>query len=186
MTGRREGERKKSPVPRRELRQNLVDATTLVVLATIVQTVVITLTLLVFIFQFRSQERALKEESYQNLLGRYNDFMMNFVGSPELGRFYTRRLSQVTDRKVDSENATAYGHLMVACGIIEEAYALYRKGWIDADNWQQWANWLKALSANPEFDVVADVSRGTFDKEFEDLMTKVLEEGKVAPPDGNK
>jgi hypothetical protein len=49
-----------------------------------VQTIVITLTLLVFIFQFRSQERAIKESSYQNLMGRYNDFMLMQAEKPEL------------------------------------------------------------------------------------------------------
>jgi hypothetical protein len=55
---------------------DLVDAATLSLVATIVQTLVITLTLIVFISQFRSQEKAIKEASYQNLLGRYNDFIM--------------------------------------------------------------------------------------------------------------
>jgi hypothetical protein len=38
------------------------------VLATVVQTIVITLALLVFIFQFRSQEKAIWESSYQAIL----------------------------------------------------------------------------------------------------------------------
>lgn len=52
------------------------EATWIIVLTSLVQTVMITLTLLVFIFQFRSEETAIKESSYQNLMGRYNDFMM--------------------------------------------------------------------------------------------------------------
>lgn len=155
----------------------MVDATDLVVLATVVQTVVITLTLMVFIFQFRSQEKALKESSYQNLLGRYNDFVMNFVGSPEMARFYARRISPST-KEFDPQQAAVYGHLLVACGIIEEAHALYRKGWISKDNWDQWAAWLRALCSNPEFAVVSEISRGTFDKDFEDLVSQILSENK--------
>ncbi len=54
------------------------------VLATLVQTIVITLTLLVFIFQFRSQEKAIRESSYQNVLGRYNDYVMSGTGADDL------------------------------------------------------------------------------------------------------
>ena len=66
----------------------MVDAATLSLVATFVQTGVITLTLVVFILQFRSQEKAIKEASYQNLLGRYNDFIMSGEGmDPLMARF---------------------------------------------------------------------------------------------------
>jgi hypothetical protein len=64
----------------------LDEATEVIVLTSLVQTVVITLTLLVFIFQFRSEERAIQESSYQNLMGRYNDFMMVQAEKPELSK----------------------------------------------------------------------------------------------------
>jgi high-affinity Fe2+/Pb2+ permease len=54
------------------------------VLATLVQTIVITLTLLVFIFQFRSQEKAIRESSYQNVLRIYNDYVMSSTGTDDL------------------------------------------------------------------------------------------------------
>ena len=50
-----------------------------------VQTVVISLTLLVFIFQFRSQERAIKESAVANVMGRYTDYIGMLVERPELG-----------------------------------------------------------------------------------------------------
>jgi hypothetical protein len=70
----------------------LDEATEIIVLTSLVQTAVITLTLLVFIFQFRSQERAIKESSYQNLMGRYNDFMMVQAERPELNKLLRIRL----------------------------------------------------------------------------------------------
>lgn len=148
----------------------MVDATDLIVIASVVQTVVITLTLLVFIFQFRGQERAIRESSYQNLLGRYNDFVMSTVASPEASDIFSRRLSDLGRKEVTPQEAAICGRLLIACGIVEEAHALYRKGWIDKDNWQQWANWLKALSAAPEFGLVRIMVHGTFDKEFEDFI----------------
>ena len=62
------------------------EATFIVVLTSLVQTIVITLTLLVFIFQFRSQEKAIKESSYQNLMGRYNDFILTQAENPEINK----------------------------------------------------------------------------------------------------
>ena len=68
------------------------EATEIVVLTSLVQTVVITLTLLVFIFQFRSQEIAIKVSSYQNLMGRYNDFMMIQAEKPGLNKLLRDQL----------------------------------------------------------------------------------------------
>ena len=104
------------------------EATEIIILTSLVQTVVITLTLLVFIFQFRSQERAIKESSYQNLMGRYNDFMMIQAGKPELNKLLRDQLhGQNTNTKMESEEASVLVNLLIAYGIIEEAFLLYAK-----------------------------------------------------------
>ena len=64
----------------------MVDATDLIIIVSAVQTVVITLTLVVFIMQFRSQEKALKESTYQNIMGRYTDYIRILVERPELNK----------------------------------------------------------------------------------------------------
>jgi hypothetical protein len=64
----------------------LVDATELIIITSLVQTIVITLTLVVFIFQFRGQEKAIRESSYQNVMGRYTDYVRMLVERPELTR----------------------------------------------------------------------------------------------------
>ena len=112
-------------------------------LTSLVQTVVITLTLLIFIFQFRSQERAIKESSYQNLMGRYNDFMMIQAEKPEpsaLLRDWVQRRDGET--QIAAEDISVIANLLIAYGIIEEAFLLYAKKWIDNDTWEQWAAWL--------------------------------------------
>jgi hypothetical protein len=155
----------------------MVDATTVLVLATVVQTSVITLTLLVFIFQFRSQEKAIKESSYQNLMGRYNDFIVTMVGRPDGVKLI---LQQAADLKpaaeVTPEYATAYGNVLVAYGIIEEAFLLYQKGWIDAETWEQWAAWLRNLGKTPQIRHIQAVTKGTFDPRYEKFVAKVLAE----------
>lgn len=117
------------------------EVTEIVVLTSLVQTVVITLTLLVFIFQFRSQERAIKESSYQNLIGRYNDFMMMLAEKPELNKLLRDGFqSRDTETKVAADDVAVITNLLIAYGIIEEAFLLYAKKWIDEEAWRQWAD----------------------------------------------
>jgi len=154
----------------------LVDATTLIVISTIVQTLVITVTLIVFVMQFRSQEKAIKEASYQGLMGRYNDFITTIVDKPVIAKllFDERQRGSVSE-----DEATIYAHLLVCYGIIEEAYLLYVKNWIDEDTWLQWSAWLVALSTHPQFKLLPERTAGTFDKRFEEYVAKILRENEV-------
>jgi hypothetical protein len=155
----------------------LDEATEIVVLTSLVQTVVITLTLLVFIFQFRSQERAIKESSYQNLMGRYNDFMMIQAEKPELSKLLRDQLhDRNSNMKMESEEASVIVNLLIAYGIIEEAFLLYARKWIDEETWGQWAAWLRDLTKHPRFDLIHQRMQGQFDRRFQDYVSKVLEE----------
>ena len=149
----------------------MVDAATLSLDATFVQTLVLTLTLLVFIFQFRSQERAIKEASYQNLLGRYNDFIMS---SGEADSLLFSRLVSQGERDLDSKETALVRRLLISYGIIEEAYELYKKGWIDEESWEQWNSWLKALIKNPHLATIHRSSAGMFDQDFQAHVTRLL------------
>jgi len=85
----------------------LVDTTTLlVVISTVVQTIVLGVTLIVFVFQFRSQERVIKESSYQGLMGRYNDLVSTLVDRPELALslFSVTGLADEMAKKVSKED----------------------------------------------------------------------------------
>lgn len=152
------------------------EVTEIIVLTSLVQTAVITLTLLVFIFQFRSQETAIKESSYQNLMGRYNDFMMVQAEKPELSKLLRDWLGRDTETKIAAEDVSVVANLLIAYGIVEEAFLLYAKKWIDEETWGQWAAWLKDLTKHPRFDLIHRRMRGQFDKRFQDYVSKVLEE----------
>jgi hypothetical protein len=154
----------------------LDEATEIIVLTSLVQTAVITLTLLVFIFQFRSEERAIKESSYQNLMGRYNDFMMVQAEKPEQSMLLRDWLSRDTETKIAHEDVSAITNLLIAYGIVEEAFLLYAKKWIDEETWGQWAAWLRSLSKHPHFDQIHQRMKGQFDKRFQDYVSKILDE----------
>lgn len=155
----------------------LDEATEIIMLTSLVQTVVITLTLLVFIFQFRSQEKAIKESSYQSLMGRYNDFMMMQAEKPELNKLLRDQLyGHGTKTKITPADTSLIVNLLIAYGIIEEAFLLYAKRWIDEQTWRQWAAWLKDLAKHPRLVQIHRRMQGQFDKRFEDYVSKVLEE----------
>ena len=170
---RHQGSERKIFTQKYPRRPRLVDATTLALLATIVQTVVISLTLFVFIFQFRSQEKAIRESSYQNLLGRYNDLMM--AGTRDDDLLFARLFSENKD--VDPKDLATIRRLLLSYGIIEEAYELFKKGWIEEESWEQWNTWLKALSRHPHFARLHSATTGMYDKDFQDHVSKLLDSG---------
>lgn len=151
----------------------MVDSTDLALIATVVQTIVITFTLVVFIFQFRSQEKAIKESAYQNVLGRYNEYVMSSSGTDDK---LLAQLFMGSGKNLTPEDIAATRRMMVAYGIIEEAYELYEKGWIDKEAWDQWGEWLKALCRHPRFADLHSAAAGMFDKGFQDYVTKILKE----------
>ncbi|MGA2877075.1 MAG: hypothetical protein ABSE82_16280 [Nitrososphaerales archaeon] len=152
----------------------MVDATTLIVISTVVQTIVISVTLFVFVLQFRSQEKAVREASYQGLMGRYNDFMSTLVENPELTKTILENVNEAKAKEISKEDASIYAHLLLAYGIVEEAYLLYKKKWIDEETWRGWSVWLEGLASNPLFQQIHCVASGTFDKGFEEYVSKFM------------
>src|SRR5437660_11281450 len=62
-----------------------MDGFDLVAIATLGQTVVLTVTLIVFILQLRSQTKAIKDAAYQDVLDDYNDIIRTQDNRPEIG-----------------------------------------------------------------------------------------------------
>jgi hypothetical protein len=137
---------------------------------------VISITLFVFVLQFRSQERGMHEASYQGLLGRYNDFVTSFVQNPVLGKVL------LGNDDVSPEESSILGNLLVAYGIIEEAFLLRAKKWITEDEWQQWSAFLGAIVARPQMKSILERSRGSFDGRFEEYTARLIEEAERGSP----
>jgi hypothetical protein len=110
----------------------MVDSTTLIVIASVAQTIVITLTLAVFIFQFRSQEKAIREAAYQSVQGRYTDYVRMLVEKPELAKIL--RFASDADIRVggappvlSADDQTVSAYILLGYGILEEVFMLYKK-----------------------------------------------------------
>ncbi len=65
----------------------MVDIADPVVWSTIAQTIVLTLTLLIFILSFRSQERSIREQAYQKVMDDYGTLIRRMSETPELYNF---------------------------------------------------------------------------------------------------
>lgn len=149
-----------------------------VVLSTIVQTAVLTLTLVIFILSFRSQNNANKEAAYQKVLDDYSDAMKMLVDKPELSRLQLEiARATATDSNAASrspDDMVVRNYLLLLYGIFERAHLLYRKKWIDKEAWSQWSAFLKVVAKHPMFDEVHRSSEGMFDKPFQEHVSTIL------------
>lgn len=87
-------------------------------------------------------------------------------------RLISRVLS--TEEELGPKDAATIRRLMISYGIIEEAYELYKKKWIDNEAWEQWNSWLKAICRHPHFAKIHSATTGMFDKEFQDHVSRLL------------
>ena len=149
--------------------------------STLVQTVVLTLTLAIFILTFREQNKATRESAYQKVLDDYTDSMKMLVENPILGRLpleMARIHKQDANLQSSQEDLVVRNYMLLVYGIFERTHLLYRKKWIDKDTWDQWALFLKSISAHPSFQNAHRTSEGMFDKPFQDYVTSILDRKK--------
>ncbi len=155
-----------------------MDLTDPVILSTMAQTAVLTLTLVIFILSFHSQNKANKEAAYQKVLDDYTDTIRMLVDKPDLGRFQIElaRLSSPASKAASRspEDMTIRNYILLLYGLFERAHLLYRKKWIDKETWQQWSKFLETIARHPLFAEAHRSSEGMFDKPFQDYVTNVL------------
>lgn len=96
------------------------------------------------------------------------------MDKPELTKLLLESVDADRLKDISKEEALVYGHLLLAYGILEEAYLLYRKKWIDEKTWQQWSSWFEALVERPQFVDVHNAAAGTFDQEFEHYISYAI------------
>src|SRR5881396_3682993 len=125
-----------------------------VVWSTIAQTIVLTLTLVIFILSFRSQNQATKEAAYQKALDDYTDTMKMLVENPQLSKLPLEmaRANQPIGAELQAqppESMVVRNYMLLLYGIFERIHLLYRKKWIDSDTWNQWGLFLQAVHDTP-------------------------------------
>ena len=151
-----------------------------IVLSTIVQTAVLTLTLVIFTMSFRSQDKAIREQAYQKVLDDYGNVMQRLSTTPELYKFQTE-LFQTMGRPVGSgqgeisrEDLVIRNTVVSIYGFFERLHALYRRKWISKDEWRQWDAFLQVMSRHPMFKNVHEASREMWDRPFVEYVDDLL------------
>ena len=153
-----------------------------VVLSTLAQTVVLTMTLVVFILSFRSQNLTIREAAYQKVLDDYSDTIRMMSTTPELYAFQVElfnRSGRALGAKMEKftrEDMVIRNFVVMMYGFFERVHSLYRRKWIDEDTWKQWAAFLGVVSAHPVFKEVHESSREMWDRPFVDYVDTVLKE----------
>jgi hypothetical protein len=147
-----------------------------VVLATIVQTIVITLTLIIFTMSFRSQNKAIQEQAYQALLDDYNDAMKTMMERPELYQLWVdlQRVRPVGDKIQTRDDMVVRNFVIMLYGLFERLHFLYRRKWIDKETWDQWAVFLETIADLPVFKDVHEATAGMYDKPFQEHVSGIL------------
>ena len=155
-----------------------VDITDPVVLSTIAQTAVLTLTLVIFIMSFRTQNKANKEAAYQKVLDDYTDAFRMLVEKPELAKLQSEMaraaLPGSNTASLSPEDMTARNYLMLLYGLFERTHLLYRRKWIDQETWNQWSAFLEVVAKHPLFKDVHRTGEEMYDKPFMDYVSNIL------------
>ena len=147
--------------------------------STLVQTIVLTLTLVVFTFSFRSQDKAIKEQAYQKIMDDYGDAMRMMSDKPELYKFQLELFNRSgrslgREKTYSREDLIIRNYVVMMYGFFERIYALYRRKWIDKETWRQWAAFLEVVCAHPFFKDVHESSREMWDEPFVNYVDTIL------------
>ena len=78
-------------------------------------------------------------------------------------------------KELSKEEIAGIRRLMIAYGILEETYELYKKKWIDKETWDQWDAWLKVMIKYPNFPMLHVSASGMFDKDFQDHVSELID-----------
>ncbi len=157
----------------------MVDISDPVVWATVAQTVVLTLTLVIFILSFRSQDKAIKEAAYQKALDDYTDAMKMLVDKPELHKLQLELMRANrppgSEREDPStEEKTIRNYIMLLYGLFERVHLLYRRKWIDKEPWTQWSACWRSWLGTQRLGGVHRSAEGMYDKPFQDYVSSIL------------
>ena len=156
------------------------DITDPIVLSTIVQTGVLTLTLVIFTMSFRSQEKAIREQAYQKVLDDYGSVMQRLTTTPELYKFQTELFKRIGrplesgSGEISREDLVIRNTVVSIYGFFERLHALYRRKWISKDEWKQWAAFLEVMSRHPVFKDVHESSKEMWDRPFVEYVDDLL------------
>ena len=145
-----------------------------IIVLTIAQTVILTLTMVVFIFSFRSQNLAIKDAAYQKALDDYTASISMLAQSPDLRHLIDEMRADTAPGSeaapLADKDRAVFSYMLLNYSLFERVYLLHAKKWIDDETWGQWHAWMKDMARHPMFQEVHNRSQGTFDRSFMELV----------------
>src|SRR5437773_12013018 len=120
-----------------------MDGVDLVTIATLGQTVVLAITLIVFIVQLRSQTQAIKDAAYHIVLNDYTDIVRTLIERPEIAELMDdlRRTDPAVESQVTPippKKRIVRSYFRLPYGLFERVYFLRYTKWIDGPSWLRW------------------------------------------------
>ena len=162
-----------------------MDGFDIVAIATLGQTIVLAITLIVFALQLRSQTQAIKDAAYQSVLNDYNDIVRAQVDRPEMSRLLDDLVrpgfvSGTGLPELSPDEKIVRSYLLMIYGLFERVHILHEKRWIDDGSWREWATWIEVMTRNPIFTHVHTISRGMFNAAFQDYVSGLIASSSAA------
>ena len=104
--------------------------------AEIVGSVAVVVTLVVLIFEVRGNTEALLAGNRQSIAARTGDFALTVAGNPELAAIQAQVLGATTSAEI--QQASSY--MVATMQLVQESYFMYRDGLLDEAIWRTRAN----------------------------------------------
>ena len=146
-------------------------------IATIVQTAVLAITLIVFSIQVRGERKATQLDAYSRCQSDYSSVIRMLVEKPELSEFYDEMQSQTKEEweKLSAKEKMIYNYLELNYELMERVYILrYKNKWIDDEDWKMWDEWLRYLCKHRIFAIFHTDAKGMFNPSFQNYIDTIL------------
>lgn len=147
----------------------------------LVQTIVLTATLVALILQLRKQTQVMRHEALSSCRAEYALLVRMMITHKELSKVYDK-LGSVQPGQVDNwhsyseEERLVYHYLELNYELFERVFVLHKRGWIDSVEWKSWEVWLKELSSHPLFCDVRRDNTAMFSSDYETYIDQRLSE----------
>ncbi len=152
-----------------------MNTTKMVAMSEIISSAAIVITLIILIFEVRSNTEETRAATLTNIAGRTQQFTIAHMTNPQVEQVWNQMSS---GGDLDDADSGLVGSLIIAAlKVAEESYIAYKDGRLDEEIWDTRATLaLAALSSGRAREIWMNEmrNRGTFIKEFAEWLDTAL------------
>ena len=112
----------------------------------IVQTVVLTATLAVLVWQTIKLRNSINASNYSSMITMLKDLRLLRIEKPELARVYKGDVDELSDKDIQHHFFN-----LIVLSIFETIYFNFQSGVIDCKTWDYWVNSIKRIAQESSF-----------------------------------